>query len=48
VGEETQDTLQVPAGLLVDILMLDIVKVVVVSAVEVMAEILVLQRVSVS
>jgi hypothetical protein len=36
------------AGLLVDILMLDIVWVIVVLAVEVVAEILVLQRVSVS
>jgi hypothetical protein len=48
VGKETWDTLQVPAGLLVDILMLDIVGVVVILAVEVMAEVLMLQRVSMS
>jgi hypothetical protein len=48
VGEETWDTLQLMAGLSVDILMLDIVWVIVVSVVEVVAEILVLQRVSVS
>jgi hypothetical protein len=47
-GEETHDTLQLMAGLLVDMLMLDIVWVIVVLAVEVTAEILVLQRVSVS
>jgi hypothetical protein len=48
VGEETWDTLWLLTGLLVDILMLDIVWVVVVSAVEVVAEILMFQRVSVS
>jgi hypothetical protein len=48
VGEETWDTLQVLAGLSVDILTLDIVGVVVVPTVEVVAEILVFQRVSMS
>jgi hypothetical protein len=47
-GKETQNTLWLMAGLLVDILMLDIVGVIVISAVDVAAEILVLQRVSVS
>jgi hypothetical protein len=47
-GEETQDTLQLTAGLSVDILTLDIVWVIVVLAVEVMAEVLMFQRVSVS
>jgi hypothetical protein len=47
-GEETQDTLWVLTGLSVDMLMLDIVGVIVISAVEVVAEILMLQRVSVS
>jgi hypothetical protein len=46
VGEEACDTLQLMAGLLMDILMLDMVWVIVVSAVEVTAEILMLQRVS--
>jgi hypothetical protein len=41
-GEETWDTLQLTTGLSVDILMVDIVQVVVISAVEVMAEVLVL------
>jgi hypothetical protein len=48
VGEETQDTLWLTAGLLVDILMLDIVWVIVISAVEVTAEVLMFQRVSMS
>jgi hypothetical protein len=48
VGEETWDTLQLMAGLLMDILMLDIVWVIVVSAVEVVAVVLMFQRVSVS
>jgi hypothetical protein len=43
VGEETQDTLQLVAGLSMDILMLDIVGVIVISVVEVVAEVLVLQ-----
>jgi hypothetical protein len=47
-GEETQGALWLTAGLLVDILTLDIVWVVVVSAVEVAAEVLMFQRVSVS
>jgi hypothetical protein len=47
-GKETQDTLQVPTGLSVDILMLDIVGVIVILAVEVVAEVLMLQSVSVS
>jgi hypothetical protein len=47
-GEETQDTLWLLAGLSVDILMLDIVWVIVISAVEVVAEVLMFQRVSVS
>jgi hypothetical protein len=47
-GEETRDTLQLMAGLSMDILMLDIVQVIVVLAVEVMAEVLMFQRVSVS
>jgi hypothetical protein len=42
VGEEACDTLWFPAGLSVDILMLDISGVIVVSTVEVTAEILVL------
>jgi hypothetical protein len=46
VGEEARDTLQLAAGLLVDILMLDISWVIVVSAVEVVAVILMLQSVS--
>jgi hypothetical protein len=46
VGEEAHDTLQLMAGLSMDILMLDIVWVIVVLAVEVAAEILMLQRVS--
>jgi hypothetical protein len=46
--EETQNTLQVLAGLLVDILTLDIVGVIVILAVEVAAEVLVLQRMSMS
>jgi hypothetical protein len=48
VGEEAQDTLQLMAGLSVDILMLDIVWVIVVLAVEVVAEVLMFQRVSMS
>jgi hypothetical protein len=40
VGKETCDTLWVSAGLLVDILMLDIVGVVVILAVEVVVEVL--------
>jgi hypothetical protein len=48
VGKETQDTLWLMAGLLVDILTLDIVWVIVVLTVEVMAEVLMFQRVSVS
>jgi hypothetical protein len=48
VGKETQNTLWLMAGLLVDILTLDIVWVIVVSTVEVMAEVLMFQRVSVS
>jgi hypothetical protein len=47
-GEETWDTLRVLTGLSVDILTLDIVGVIVILAVEVMAEVLVLQRVSMS
>jgi hypothetical protein len=47
-GKETCDTLQLTAGLLVDILTLDIVWVIVVSAVEVTVVILMFQRVSVS
>jgi hypothetical protein len=47
-GEETQDTLWLMAGLSMDILMLDIVGVIVVSAVEVTAVVLMFQRVSVS
>jgi hypothetical protein len=46
VGKEAHDTLHVPAGLLVDILMLDISRVIVVSAVEVMAVVLMFQSVS--
>jgi hypothetical protein len=45
-GEEAHNTLRLMAGLLVDILMLDISWVIVVSAIEVMAVILMLQRVS--
>jgi hypothetical protein len=48
VGKETWDTLWLMAGLSVDILMLNMVWVIVVSAVEVTAEVLVLQGVSVS
>jgi hypothetical protein len=48
VGEETWDTLWLMAGLSVDILTLDIVWVIVVLAVEVVAVILMFQRVSVS
>jgi hypothetical protein len=48
VGKETWDTLRLMAGLSMDILMLDIVGVIVVSAVEVAAVILMFQRVSVS
>jgi hypothetical protein len=48
VGEETWDTLQLTAGLSMDILMLDIVWVVVVLAVEFIAIVLVFQRVSMS
>jgi hypothetical protein len=47
-GKKTWDTLWVPTGLSVDILMLDIVGVIVILAVEVVAEILVLQRMSMS
>jgi hypothetical protein len=47
VGKETWDTLQLTTGLSVDILTLDIVWVIVVSAVEVMAVVLMFQRVSV-
>jgi hypothetical protein len=46
VGKEACDTLQLMAGLLVDILMLDISLVVVVSAVEVVAVILMFQSMS--
>jgi hypothetical protein len=46
VGEETHNALQLVAGLLVDILMLDMVQVIVVLAVEVVAVILMFQRVS--
>jgi hypothetical protein len=46
VGEETCDTLWLMAGLSVDILVLDIVWVIVVLAVELAAEVLMLQRVS--
>jgi hypothetical protein len=48
VGKEAQDTLWLMAGLLVDILMLDIVWVIVILAVEVMVEVLMFQRVSMS
>jgi hypothetical protein len=48
VGEETRDTLWLLAGLSVDILMLDMVGVIVISAVEIAAEALMFQRVSVS
>jgi hypothetical protein len=48
VGEETWDTLWLTAGLSVDILTLDIVWVIVILAVEVMAEVLMFQRVSMS
>jgi hypothetical protein len=41
-GKETQDTLWLMAGLSMDILMLDIVQVIVVSTVEVTAEVLML------
>jgi hypothetical protein len=47
-GEETQDALQLAAGLSMDILMLDMVWVIVVLAVEVVTEVLMFQRVSVS
>jgi hypothetical protein len=46
VGKEAWDTLWLMAGLLVDILMLDMVWVIVVLAVEVTAEVLMFQRVS--
>jgi hypothetical protein len=46
VGEETHDTLRLMAGLLVDILMLDMVQVIVVLAVEAVTEVLMFQRVS--
>jgi hypothetical protein len=45
-GKEAHDTLQLAAGLSMDILALDIVWVIVVSAIEVMAECVMLQRVS--
>jgi hypothetical protein len=45
-GKEAHNTLWLAAGLLVDILMLDISQVIVVSAVEVTAVILMFQRVS--
>jgi hypothetical protein len=48
VGKETWDTLWLVAGLLVDILMLDMVWVVVALAVEVNAEIRMLKSMSVS
>jgi hypothetical protein len=48
VDKEARNTLWLVAGLLVDILMLDIVWVVVVLAVEVTAVVLMFQRVSVS
>jgi hypothetical protein len=48
VGKETCDTLWLMTGLSVDILTLDIVWVVVILAVEVAAEVLMFQRVSVS
>jgi hypothetical protein len=48
VGKETWDVLWLMAGLLVDILTLDIVWVIVVSTVEVVAEVLMFQRVSMS
>jgi hypothetical protein len=48
VGKETWDTLWLGAGLSVDILTLDIVRVIVILAVEVAAEILMFQSVSMS
>jgi hypothetical protein len=48
VGKETCNTLQLIAGLSMDILTLDMVWVIVILAVEVMAEVLMFQRVSVS
>jgi hypothetical protein len=48
VGKETHNALRLAAGLLMDILMLDMVWVIVVLAVEVTAEVLMLQRVSMS
>jgi hypothetical protein len=47
-GKEAHDTLQLVAGLSMDILTLDMVWVIVVSAVEVIAVVLMFQRVSVS
>jgi hypothetical protein len=47
-GKETWDTLWVLAGLSVDILMLNIVGVIVISAVDVAAEVLMLQSVTMS
>jgi hypothetical protein len=47
-GKETRNALQLTTGLSMDILMLDIVGVVVISAVEVMTEVLMFQRVSMS
>jgi hypothetical protein len=46
VGKEAHDTLWLAAGLLMDILMLDMVWIIVVLAVEVVAEVLMFQRVS--
>jgi hypothetical protein len=48
VGEEAQDTLQLAAGLSVDILMLDMVWVIVVLAVDINVEIRMFERVSMS